>query len=194
MQPTSLSLLQRVQGQPDAESWSRLVGLYRPLIHAWLSRYRVQASDADDLAQEVLAVVVRELPHFKHSGQPGSFRAWLRSIAANRMRSFWRAGRCRPAATGDSDFAQMLEQIEDPESPLSRVWDRQHDEHVLARLLELMEQEFEPATVKAFRRTALDAARAEDVAAELGMSTAAVYIARSRVLRRLRQEAQGLID
>src|SRR5262249_8013502 len=194
MQPTSRSLLQRVQGQPDAESWSRLVGLYRPLIHAWLSRYRVQASDADDLAQEVLAVVVRELPHFEHSGRPGSVRAWLRGIAAHRMRSFGGAGRCRRAATGDSDFAQMLEQIEDPESPLSRVWDRQHDEHVLARLLELMEQEFEPATVKAFRRTALEAARAEDVAAELGMSTAAVYIARSRVLRRLRQEAEGLID
>jgi RNA polymerase sigma-70 factor (ECF subfamily) len=194
MQPTSLSLLHRVQAQADADSWSRLVELYRPLIHAWLSRYHVQASDADDLTQEVLAVLVRELPRFEHSGQAGSFRAWLRTIAANRMRSFWRAGRCRPAAMGDSNFAQMIEQIEDPESPLSQVWDRQHDEHVLARLLELMELEFEPATVKAFRRTALEAATAEDVAAELGMSTAAVYIARSRVLRRLRQEAQGLID
>src|SRR5262245_11047140 len=194
MQSTSLSLLQRVQGQPDAESWSRLVGLYRPLIHAWLSRYRVQASDADDLVQELLAILVRELPRFRHSGRAGSFRAWLRGIAANRMRSFWRAGRCRPAATGDSDFAQMVQQIEDPDSPLSQVWDRQHDEHVLARLLEMMELEFEPATVRAFRRTALEAAPVEEVAEELGISAAAVYIARSRVLRRLREEAAGLID
>jgi RNA polymerase sigma-70 factor (ECF subfamily) len=194
MQPTSLSLLQRVQAQPGPDSWSRLVELYRPLIHAWVSRYRVQASDADDLTQEVLAILVRELPHFEHRGQPGSFRAWLRTIAANRMRAFWRAGRCRPAATGDSDFAEMIAQIEDPESPLSRVWDRQHDEHVLSRLLELMEQEFEASTVQAFRRTAIEAARAEEVAAELGMSLAAVYTARSRVLRRLRQEAEGIID
>src|SRR5262245_26939405 len=194
MQPTSLSLLQRVQAQPDGSSWSRLVELYRPLIYAWLARYRVQASDADALVQEVLAVMVRELPRFEHSGQAGSFRSWLRNIAANRMRSFWRAGRCRPAATGDSDFAQMVQQIEDPDSPLSLVWNRQHDEHVLGRLLELMELEFEATTVQAFRRTALEAAPVEKVAEELGISTAAVYIARSRVLRRLREEAAGLID
>jgi RNA polymerase sigma-70 factor (ECF subfamily) len=193
MDPTSKSLLQRVQSSADDDSWRRLVELYRPLICGWLRRCHTQEQDADDLAQEVLALLVRELPKFSHSGRTGAFRAWLRSITANRLKTFWRAGRARPAA-GAGDFQQMAEQLADSDSDLSRVWDREHDSHVLRRLLELLEAEFEPATLTAFRRTALDGDAPQQVAEELGLSVAAVYIARSRVLRRLREEAEGLID
>jgi RNA polymerase sigma-70 factor (ECF subfamily) len=194
MSDTSVSLLDRLRLQPDAESWQRLVDLYTPLIHGWLRRYSVASADADDLTQEVMAVLVRELPRFQHSGQPGAFRSWLRTITVNRLRILWRSRQNRAVATGDSDFLEVLDQLADPHSDLSRRWDQEHDQHVARRLMQLIEPQFEPRTWRAFRRVVLDGVKASTVAAELGMSVNAVLLAKSRVLSRLRQEMQGLTD
>jgi len=194
MSDTSASLLQRLREQPDGDAWRRLVHLYTPLLQGWLGRYGLQPADADDLTQEVLAVVVRELPQFEHNHRAGAFRRWLRTILVNRLRGFWRARQTRPAATGDSDVAQMLNQLEDPDSGLSQLWDQEHDRHVMARLLEQVEPEVTPATWQAFRRVVLEGRDEEVVAAELGLSVNAVFIAKSRVLARLRREARELID
>jgi RNA polymerase sigma-70 factor (ECF subfamily) len=194
MSDTSFSLLNRLRLQPDAASWQRLVDLYTPLIAGWLRRQSVPAADADDLTQEVMAVVVRELPHFQHNQQRGAFRNWLRTITVNRLRTLWRARQKRPVATGDSDFLKVLDELEDPQSNLSRLWDQQHDQHVARRLMELVEPQFEPNTWRAFRRVVLDGAKAGAVAAELGMSVNAVLLAKSRVLSRLREEMKGLTD
>jgi RNA polymerase sigma-70 factor (ECF subfamily) len=193
MNTTRASLLQRAQGGADTAAWPRLVALYQPLLRSWLHRCQVPHHDVDDLVQEVLAVVVRELPHFKHPGHAGAFRGWLRAILANRMKSFWRAGRCRPQ-TGDEHFLELAERMATDDHELSRLWDQEHDAHVLGRLLELIDQEFEPTTVQAFRQVTLAGQKAEAVAADLGISVAAVYIAKSRVLRRLREEAAGLVE
>jgi RNA polymerase sigma-70 factor (ECF subfamily) len=192
MSDTSFSLLNRLRLKPDAESWRRLVELYTPLIHAWLRRNGVATSDADDLTQDVMAVVVRELPRFEHNQRPGAFRSWLRTITVNRLRMQWRSR--RPIATGDSDFLKMLDELQDPNSGLSRQWDREHDEHVARRLMELVEPQFEPATWNAFRRVVFDGVKAATVAAELGISVNAVLLAKSRVLARLRKEMEGLTD
>jgi RNA polymerase sigma factor (sigma-70 family) len=194
MSETSASLLERLRLRPDEASWKRLVDLYTPLIHGWLRRYAVPAADADDLTQEVMAVVVRELPHFQHNQQRGAFRNWLRTVTVNRVRVLWRSRQTRPIATGDSDFLKMLDELEDPTSRLSRLWDQQHDRHVARRLMELVEPHFEPTTWRAFRRVVLDGLKAAEAAAELGMSVNAVLLAKSRVLSRLRQEMQGLAD
>jgi len=194
MSDTSLSLLERLRLRPDAEAWRQLVDLYTPLIHGWLRRHAVPAADADDLTQEVMTVVVRELPQFRHNQQRGAFRNWLRTITVHRLRVLWRSRQARPLATGDSDFLKMLDELEDPHSDLSRLWDQQHDQHVARRLMELVQPQFEPATWRAFRRVVLDGVKAAVVAAELGMSVNAVLLAKSRVLSRLRQEVQGLTD
>jgi RNA polymerase sigma-70 factor (ECF subfamily) len=191
---TSVSLLERLRRQPGSEAWARLVDVYAPLVRGWLRRQGVAEADADDLTQEVLAVLVRELPQFRHNGRPGAFRAWLRGVTANRLRGFWRARQARPEAAGGDKFEAALNQLEDPHSALSRQWDEEHDRHVLRRLQELIEPEFSAAAWRAFRRTVLDGARAAVVAAELGMSVNAVLLAKSRVLRRLREEARGLVD
>lgn len=194
MSETSVSLLERLRFQPDDVSWQRLVDLYTPLLHDWLRRHLLQPSDVDDLVQEVLAVVVRELPQFQHNQRPGAFRRWLRTILVHRLRDFWRSRQVRPLAIGDSDLGQLLEQLEDPHSGLSRLWDEEHDRHVIRRLLEVIEPEFTPSTWQAFRRVALEGKDEEAVAGELGLSVHAVFVAKSRVLCRLRREAEGLID
>jgi RNA polymerase sigma-70 factor, ECF subfamily len=191
---TSASLLDRLRLQPDAGAWQRLVDLYTPLIQGWLRRHGVPPQDADDVVQEVLTVVVRRLPDFRRQPRTGAFRRWLRTITVNCLRDHWRARRGRPVATGDSDFLQVLDQLADPDSGLSRLWDEEHDRHVTHRLLELIRPEFQPKTWEAFRRVALDGVAPDQAAAELGMSINAVFIAKSRVLTRLRQEGAGLID
>ena len=139
-------------------------------------------------------VLMRKLPEFRREPRPGAFRRWLRGITVNCLRNFWRAQRSRPKATGDSEFAQMLDQMEDPDSGLSALWDVEHDRHITARLLEMIRPFFEDTTWRAFRRVALDGATPDEVAAELGVTVNAVFIAKSRVLSRLRQEGEGLID
>ena len=194
MTDTSASLLERLGDRGDQDAWRRLVDLYTPLINAWLRRHGVSAEDAEDLTQEVLEVVVREVSRFRHNGRVGAFRTWLRTITINCLRQSWRSR--RSAARGDrlAGLDAVLDQLEDPASDLSRRWDREHDQHVLQRLLELIEPEFRPATWQAFRRQVIDGAPAEAVAAELGMTVNAVLIAKSRVLSHLRRDAEGLVD
>jgi RNA polymerase sigma-70 factor (ECF subfamily) len=194
MLDTSASLLDRLRHRPDDPAWRRLVDLYTPWIGQWVRRAGLQGPDADDLVQEVLSVLVRRLPEFEHNSRRGAFRAWLRSITVNCLRAFWRTRRPRPVAAGAPDQAGVLDQLEDPHSDLSRAWDQAHDTHVTRRLMQLVEPDFTPSTWQAFRRLVLDGAPAETVAAELSISVNAALIAKSRVLQRLRQEAQGLVD
>ncbi len=152
------------------------------------------AADLEDLSQEILLSVVRHLPSFEHSGNRGAFRSWLRTIICSRTTDYWRASGARTPASGGSGAAAALQQIADPESDLNRQWDEEHDRYLLGCVLKLVEEEFEPATQRAFRRLALDGASGAMVAEELGLSVAAVYMAKSRVLQRIRKEVEGLID
>src|SRR5262245_43506147 len=167
MENTQTSLLLRAR-QGEESAWRRLVDLYRPLIFGWLVKRQVLPQDAEDLTQDVLAVLMKELPRFEHAGRPGAFRAWLRGITVNRARGFWRAGPVRVKAVGGSDIIKQIDELADPASALSIRWDEEHDEHVLRQLLTLMEQEFEPTTLRAFHRLTFDGASGQEVAAELG--------------------------
>jgi RNA polymerase sigma factor (sigma-70 family) len=190
MNETPLSLLDRLRRQPDDQfSWRRLTMLYAPMIRRWLLQHDTSEADAEDLAQEVLMVLARELGSFDHNGRTGAFRLWVRSITANRLRVYWKARRSGPL----NGLDDHLVQLEDPDSELGRVWDREHDEFIVRRLMELIEPEFAPSTWKSFRLLVLEERPAADVADILGLSVNAVLIAKSRVLRRLRQEGQGLI-
>jgi RNA polymerase sigma-70 factor (ECF subfamily) len=187
MDSTPLSLLHRLRQGADEQSWARLFALYTPLIRHWVTRHGVFDSDADDLVQEVCVTVSRELSGFAHVGHAGAFRGWVRMIVLNRLRGYWRERRKAPATRGD------LDQLEDPDSQLGGQWDRDHDEFVAGRLLELIQPEFSPATWRAFRIQVIEGVSAARAAEELGISVNAVLIAKSRVLRRLRQEGRGLI-
>jgi RNA polymerase sigma-70 factor (ECF subfamily) len=193
MDTTQLSLLQRGKDGDDT-AWRAIIALYQPLIRAWLIKQNVALQEADDLTQDVLAVIVKELPRFEHPGKPGAFRGWLRTVTVNRAREFWRQGKCRALAPGGSALLEVIGQLEDPASDVSRRWDEEHDQHVLRHLLAGLEQEFDPNTLHAFRRLTFEQASGQDVAGELGMTRSAVYNAKSRVLARLRELAAGLIE
>ena len=193
MSVTSATLLARLKDARDEDAWSRLNDLYGPLIRSWALRLGVRGSDADDLMQDVMTVVVRRFPEFVHPDRPGAFRGWLRAIAANCARDAWRARRVAPRTPGGTDFGSYLARLEDPADDLSREWDREHDVYVTRRLLERIKADFEAKTWELFRQFVLEGHPADAVAKACGTSPNAVYIAKSRVLARLREEAGGLL-
>ena len=193
MNETRQSLLLRAQ-TGETNAWKDLTALYRPLILGWLNRQGVPARDLEDLSQEVLLSVVKQLPSFQHSGNRGAFRSWLRTIVCRRTADYWRAIDGDAQASGGSGATAAMQQLADPDSDLNRQWEEEHDHYVVHCLLDLMEEKFEPITLQAFRRVALDLVSGAEAAQELGLSVAAVYVAKSRVLARIRQEAEGLID
>ncbi|MBA4191189.1 MAG: RNA polymerase subunit sigma-24 [Planctomycetaceae bacterium] len=194
MSATSASLLVRLRDTADAPAWHRFVGLYAPLFRHWAARAGLGPHDSDDLAQEVFVVLARRLPDFRYEPANGRFRGWLRIIVTNCLRNFLRTRRATPTAPGGTDFLEELSHLENDCSELSRAWDAALDYHVLLGVLAEIEPEFEPATVAAFRRTVLNGDPTGVVATSLGLTPNAVLLAKSRILRRLREELAELVD
>lgn len=193
MDPTRISFIQYLS-HGKHRAWEEMDRTYRPLIYHWLRRYQLQSSDAEDIAQEVMAVVVRRVGEFDHNGRVGAFRHWLRTITVHTARNFLDKHGHQPEATGSSLLLEMLAQLEDPASEASRLFDRQHDQFVLQAMLERVVEQFEPGTINAFRMHVLEGVDAKVTAGRLGVSPRVVYIAKSRVLRALREQAADWID
>jgi RNA polymerase sigma-70 factor (ECF subfamily) len=143
---TSLSLLDRLCKKADEHSWEQLVAIYTPLVKSWIARCDVQPTDAEDLVQDVLMIVLHELPQFEHSGRTGAFRSWLRTILVHRVRDFWRSRKYRPTVAGGTTWMAKLKQLEDDSSEMSREWNLEHDRHLMAVLLESVRPRFEAKT------------------------------------------------
>lgn len=182
MQTTCVSLIERLRQPSAASAWERFVRLYTPLLLYWARRLGLQEEDAADLVQDVLIVLVRKLPEFQY--QPGrSFRGWMRTVLMNKWRD--RPHRGAPAPL---DSAIQDEHAVD-------TWeDREYRLYVMGRALQLMASDFEPTTWVACWETVVCGRPAAAVAAELGTSVNAVYLAKSRVLSRLRRDLAGLLD
>lgn len=191
MNHTSHTLLEQVQSGPDGLAWERWHAIYEPLIRGWLQRHNLVGADSDDVVQDVFAVVVRRLPEFHHNGRTGAFRNWLKTITINCLRDHWRRLRDHPKQQAATD---ALNDWADPNGSLGAMWDREHDRHLLQKLLAMLEPDFAPETWQAFRQFVLEGRSATEVAAAVGITVNAVYIAKSRVLTRLRHEASGLVD
>lgn len=193
MNVTSVSLLDRLkQPSPDDADWRRLEQMYVPLIRRWIGLVPGLGDEAADLTQDVLVVVLREIPRFERQRE-GSFRAWLRQVTVNRVRTHRKQQRRRPVV-GLDPAEGFLEQLADPNGPLAQKWDREHDQQVFHRLLEIVRGDFSASTWTAFQKFGLEGRPAAQVAAELGLSENAVLQAKSRVLKRLRQEGGQLLD
>lgn len=186
-------MLELLRQRPDSPTWEQFVQIYQPLLYGWLRRSGLRHQDADDVVQEVMAVVARELPKFRHNQQCGAFRRWLRTILVNRLREFRRSSRSAIPSNGLL-LEKLAGQLADSHCGLTRLFNLEHDMHVIHRTMERIEPEFRPQTWHAFRRLMLDNDDAETVARELGVSVDSLYMAKSRILKRLRQEIGAFLD
>ena len=186
MYTTSSSLLERLR-RPDAgEAWARFVRLYTPLLFHWARRAGLPRQDAADLVQDVLTLLVRKLPAFRYDRRR-SFRAWLRTVALNK----WRER--RRAAPAPAEGAAVLEEVAAPDE-MGAFEEEEYRNHLVGRALQSLRGEFPERTWEAFRRYAVAGEDAAAVAAALGLRLGSVYAAKSRVLARLREELEGLLD
>lgn len=195
--PGSLSstLLERVRAQRP-EAWERLVRLYSPVIYRWCRRAGLRPEDAADVLQESLASVARHLPEFRREDSRDSFTAWLATITRNKIRDHYRRRLAWVEARGGSTALRQLADVAQPPelSDDSVQADAASRALVSKHGLDLIRAEFENRTWSAFWRTTVDGVAPAAVADELGMSLAAVYMAKSRVARRLRQELRELLE
>ncbi len=193
MLDTSLSFLEQFRQDQSSGQWTRLVDLYTPILQNWLRRYEdLSPTDAEDIIQEALLTISQELPRFQHNQKPGAFRNWLRQILVHRLRRFWDSQN-QPQAIGGSDFQKHLEELQDDASPISQIWDQEHDRQVMDHLLDWIQTRVAPQTWQAFRQLVIEEKPPQEVADNLGLSTSSVYVAKSRVLQALRKAAVGLV-
>ncbi len=169
-----------------------MVELYSPLIRHWCRQAGLVEHDIPDVSQEIFAAVAAKLSAFD-PGRPGtSFRAWMRGIARNKLRDHF--ARREVSAAGGSEVGRQLQEVPSPSSGLELSETPESVAELYRRALNLVRDEFEPRTWNAFWRTAVDGQPAPKVAEELGISPNAVRQAKSRVLRRLKQELGELIE
>jgi RNA polymerase sigma-70 factor, ECF subfamily len=187
MLTTPPSLLQRLRDSPEREAWERFVDLYTPLFFAWTKRLHLNDHESADLVQDLFAVLVEQLPLFVYDPHK-SFRAWLKTILLNRWRNHLR----RRSAEKLIDQADMNE-VPDSEA-IPELEEAEYRQYVVSRALALMQAQFQPVTWKACWEFVVNDRPASDVARELGISVNAVYLAKSRVLRCLREELAGLLE
>jgi RNA polymerase sigma-70 factor (ECF subfamily) len=190
---TSRSLLSGAQ-HDDPVAWVRLFALYAPLVTAWCRRWGVSPQDVVDVLQDVFAAVARNLATFRKE-QPGdTFRAWLATIARNKVRDYYRRRAGRPIAAGGTEASLRFAQIADPEAMLADEVDTDDEAYneVLQRALAAIRGEFHERTWQAFLGVVVEGRTAADVAADLAMQPGAVRVAKSRVLARLRRELGDL--
>lgn len=179
---TSSSLLARLRGQ-DKDAWNRLVELYGPLVYTWCRQRGLHAEDAADVVQEVFRAVAASVKDFKPEG---SFRGWLWTITRNRMLDFFRRRQRQPSAIGGTDAQQRWAEI--PESLDESDQGADAAGSLVRRALAMIRPDFSEASWQAFVRVVMEDQLPEDVARDLAISPNAVYIAKSRIMRRLRDE------
>jgi RNA polymerase sigma-70 factor (ECF subfamily) len=184
MHSTPDSLLDRLRSPADTAAWLRFVRLYTPFLYHWARQRGLQESDAADLVQEVFAQLLKVLPEFRYDPKR-SFRAWLAVVVANKWRELNR--KRRPQTVPVDHLAAKP-------GPPDDFDDREYRAHIAGRALQLIQGEFSAPVWQAFWAVVVEGRPAQQVAAEFGLSANAVYLARGRVLRRLREELKGLVD
>jgi RNA polymerase sigma factor (sigma-70 family) len=186
---TNPSLLLRIRDSGDSGSWHEFAEVYGPVIRGYCLRRGLQEADAADVTQEVLAQVVRSIGSFDYQPGRGTFRAWLGTVTRNRISRFFEVnGRHVRSAGGHRSAEQIATAGEDPE------WSAEFHARILEAALARIRCEFEPTTWNAFVQVWSGDQPAPLVAKSLGIKIDAVYVAKSRILRRLRDEVLALAD
>ncbi len=183
---TRSTLLFRVRDARDQAAWSEFVDLYMPLVFSYALKMGLQEADAADAAQETLVLVVRAIPSFQYDSQKGSFRGWLLTILRNQLRREANKAKHQTPGSGDTRILQILQ--EQPGRDELDAWEREYQLRLFHWAANRIRNLFRESTWQAFWSTTVDGVSISSAAEQLGISEGAVYIARSRVLARIRQE------
>lgn len=188
---TNPSLLRRLRDDPsDQAAWRDLVSRYGPRIQQWCGRWGLQAADAEDVTQTVLAKLAEKMRTFEYD--PGrSFRAYLHTLAHYAWCDLLEARKRQAAGSGDTRVLQLLDTAEARDDLVARL-EEEFDQEVLAEAMVRVAGRVEPHTWEAFRLLAVEGLSGAEAAARLGMKVATAFVAKSKVLRMLQDEVARL--
>jgi RNA polymerase sigma factor (sigma-70 family) len=191
--PTRASLLVRLRDPRDEAAWTQFLDLYGPLIYGFARKQGLQDADASDLSQEVLGDVAGAVGRLEYDPCRGAFRNWLFTIVRRKL-SAWRSSQARRlGGSGDTETHRLLEQCPAAEEEEAEAkWETEWQQRLFAWACAQAQQHVTEATWHAFWRTAVEGQPCKQVAADLGLTVAAVYLARSRVLARLQELIQSV--
>ena len=189
---TRKSLLARLVDLDDQEAWNEFVDRYGPKILIWCRRFSLQDSDAADVTQEVLSKLVLAMRDFDYDSTKGSFRGWLKTVTSNAVRDWARSAHRTKKST--DDFDAVMQELTDPKSieQLSQVIEEGHQAEILREAQSRVSLRVKPNTWRAYEETAVKQRKAPEVATELNMPVSEVYVAKSRVLKLLRETVTKL--
>lgn len=190
--PTRPSLLIALRDSQDDRAWAEFVALYTPLIFGHCVRRGLQEADAADVAQEVMKAVAGAMGRFDYDRQRGSFRAWLLTVVRSKLNNFFARRARQPETPGDTRVGALADEA--PVAGEDAAWEAECRQRLFDWAVVRVQPEFQTNTWQAFWNTAVEMRPVGDVAADLGMSPGAVYIARSRVIARLREEIESADD
>jgi RNA polymerase sigma-70 factor (ECF subfamily) len=188
---TRPSLLVRIRDARDERAWEQFVDLYAPLVYGFARKHGLQDADAADLTQDVLRTVAGTAGRLEYDPQRGSFRGWLFTVVRNRLRDFRAAAARRCQASGDPAAQAVLEAQPVPDAD-EATWQREYEWQLLHAAAEQIRDSFQPTTWQAFWQTAVEGQSPKAVAQGLGLTVAAVYLAKSRIMARLRAQVRQL--
>lgn len=191
---TRASLLVRIRDSNDTEAWAQFNRIYGPLIFRFARRHGFQDSDAADLTQDVLRQVCNKIDQFNYDRELGRFRGWLLTVARFTVARMRRASSKLPGGTGDTETIRRLERIPDDSESLEDYWNLEYDKSLFQWAAEQVRDQVHETTWDAFRLTAVEGKRPAEVAEQLGISIGSVYVARNRVLNRLKQQISEIDD
>jgi RNA polymerase sigma-70 factor (ECF subfamily) len=183
---TRASLLVKLRDGSNHAAWQEFMNLYGPVVYGFARKRGLQDADAADLMQDVMRSVASAIGRLDYDPTRGTFRGWLFTITRNRIFNFLSASRLRPQGSGDSGTNQLLESH--PANDGVDIWDVEYERRLASLAMQRVKQEFQDNTWKAFWLTAVEGKAAADVSREIGLSTGAIYVAKSRVLARLKEE------
>jgi RNA polymerase sigma factor (sigma-70 family) len=187
---TRASLVVRLRDQQDAEAWRQFVQVYAPLVYQLCRRKGLQDADAADLTQEVLRHVSTSVGRLEYDPQRGLFRSWLFTLAHRKLVDYFRRRGRQEQGSGDSGIQAILE--EQPALDEVKQWDLDYQRQVFAWAAEQVRDRFSATTWQAFWLTAVENRDSHQTADQLGMTVAAVYLAKSRVMARLKEQIKHL--
>lgn len=191
---TQPSLLVRLRNAGDELAWSQFVDLYGPLVYAYLRRQGLQDADVADLTQDVLRQVSTAVKTFEYDPRQGTFRGWLFTVVRNRLRTFWQREAGRGQGEGGSAAFEKIHDVADDAPDAAAEWDANFERQLFHHAARIIRADFSETTWQAFWRTAVDGLAGRDVARQLDLTPAAVYLARSRVLHRLKEQVRILTE
>jgi RNA polymerase sigma-70 factor (ECF subfamily) len=193
MEPTTRhSLVLRLRNLEDEAAWAEFVQVYEPLVYRLARGKGLQDADARDLCQDVFRAVASAIERWDPDPAKGRFRAWLFRIARNLLVNFLARRRRQPEGSGRTSVHELLEALPAEDAEAEAEFAAEFKRRAFRWAAEQVRGEFTESTWQAFWRTGALGRPVAAVAEELGLSAGAVYVARSRVLARLRDRVGQL--